>query len=276
MNYIKIQKLNAQDFKRFTGVHKLTFEIMLKAWEQYHVSQSNAGRPSKLGRPEQLLVALQYWREYRTYFHIAQDWEISESTVCRIVHRVETALIQSGRFRIPGKKYLMKSFGTPNTILIDVTETPIERPKKGQKKYYSGKKKQHTLKCQVLAERNSAKIICLFFGEGSRHDFNLFKLSGVKIHPEIESLQDSGYQGIRNYHSNSYVPKKKPKNGNLTQLERDYNHALSQERIGIEHINRNLKIFKILAGRYRNRCCRYNLRCNLIAALYNYELSVCA
>ena len=276
MSYTKIQKLNPQDFKRFTGVHKSTFEMMLKAWEEYHVSQSNAGRPSKLNRSEQLLVALQYWREYRTYFHIAQDWEVSEATVCRIVHRVETAMMQSGRFRIPGKKHLTRGIEAPKTILIDVTETPIERPKKEQKRYYSGKKKQHTLKCQVLAEKDSGKIICLFFGEGSRHDFQIFKLSGVKINPETESIQDSGYQGIRAYHPNSYVPKKKPKNGELTQLAKDYNHALSQERIGIEHINRSLKIFKILAGRYRNRCCRYKLRCNLIAALYNHELSLAA
>ncbi|MEM9450379.1 MAG: IS5/IS1182 family transposase, partial [Cyanobacteria bacterium P01_E01_bin.6] len=58
------------------------------------------------------------------------------------------------------------------------------------------------------------------------------------------------------------------------QRERAYNRALSQERIGIEHINRSLKIFKILAGRYRNRRCRYNLRGNVIAAIYNYELSL--
>ena len=274
MNYTKIQKLNSQDFKRFTGVHKSTFQLMLKAWQKYHITQSNAGRPTKLNRPDQLLVALQYWREYRTYFHIAQDWEISEATVCRIIRRVETALMQSGRFRIPGKKHLVKGFKTLDVILIDVTETPIERPKKRQKRYYSGKKKQHTLKCQILAERDSAKILCLFVGEGSRHDFRLFKASGVQIHPETESLQDSGYQGIKAYHFNSYIPKKKPKNGELTQLERDYNHALSQERISIEHINRRLKIFKILAGRYRNRRCRYKLRCNLIAALYNYELSL--
>lgn len=276
MNYTTAQSLNEKDFKRFTGVHKKTFKMMLKAWNEYHVSQSNAGRPPKLDRAEQLLVALQYWREYRSYFHIAQDWNVSEATVCRIVHRVETVLMNSGRFRIPGKKQLVRGFGNPDLILIDVTETPIERPKKGQKQYYSGKKKQHTLKCQVLAERDSKKIICLFFGEGSRHDFHLFKVSQIHIHPLTESLQDSGYIGIKTYHSNSYVPRKKPKNGDLTQLERDYNHALSQERIGIEHINRNLKIFRILAGRYRNRRCRYNLRCNLIAALYNYELSLAA
>ncbi|ELS02571.1 hypothetical protein Xen7305DRAFT_00022860, partial [Xenococcus sp. PCC 7305] len=73
---------------------------------------------------------LQYWREYRSYFHIAQDWNVSEATVCRIVHRVEKVLMNSGRFRLPGKKQLTKGFGTPDVILIDVTETPIERPKR--------------------------------------------------------------------------------------------------------------------------------------------------
>jgi DDE superfamily endonuclease/Helix-turn-helix of DDE superfamily endonuclease len=276
MNYETAKTLNSRDFKRFTGVQEQTFKLMLKSWDEYHVSQSNAGRPSKLSRADQLLVALQYWREYRTYFHIAQDWGISESTVCRIVKHVETVLMNSGRFRLPGKKRLVQGFEHPDVVVIDVTETAIERPKKRQKQYYSGKKKHHTLKCQVLADRESGEIICLFFGAGRRHDFSLLKLSGVHIHPDTESLQDSGYQGIEAFHSNSYVPIKKPKNGQLTRLEREYNHALSRERIGIEHINRSLKIFKILAGRYRNRRCRYNLRCNLIAAIYNYELSLVA
>ena len=110
------------------------------------------------------------------------------------------------------------------------------------------------------------------FGKGRRHDFHVFKTSAIHLHPETESLQDSGYQGIERYHANSYVPIKRPSKGRLTQSERAYNRALSQERIGIEHINRHLKIFRILASRYRNRRRRYGLRCNLIAAIYNYEL----
>ena len=83
-------------------------------------------------------------------------------------------------------------------------------------------------------------------------------------------------KGLRRITSIAMSPIKKPQDGELTQLERAYNHTLSQERIGIEHINRSLKIFRILAGRYRNRRRRYNLRCNLIAAIYNYELSLVA
>ena len=140
MNYEAAQKLHEKDFKRRTGVYKQTFKRMLQAWNTYHLGHSNAGRPPKLCRRDQLLVALQYWREYRTYFHIAGDWEVSESTVCRIVQQVETALMNSGLFRLPGKKLLLQGFERPDVVVIDVTETPIERPKKGQKDYYSGKK----------------------------------------------------------------------------------------------------------------------------------------
>jgi len=103
------------------------------SWNEYYLSQSNAGRPPKLARPDQLLVALQYWREYRSYFHIAQDWEISEATVCRIVQHVETVLMNSGRFRLPGKKVLVQGFEHPDVLVIDVTETPFSRLKKRQK-----------------------------------------------------------------------------------------------------------------------------------------------
>ena len=149
-------------------------------------------------------------------------------------------------------------------------------PKDDKNGFYSGKKKRHTLKAQLIIEQSTGKIICTFFGQGRQHDFALFKASGVQFDPETESLQDSAYQGISQYHHNSYVPKKKPQNGELSSLEKDYNRELAKERIGIEHVNRRLKIFKIIAERYRNRRRRYGLRCNLLSAIYNYELSLSA
>ncbi len=78
--------------------------------------------------------------------------------------------------------------------------------------------------------------------------------------------------GIHKLHSNSQVPKKKPRNGELTDLDKKRNRELARKRVVGEHINRRLKIFKILADRYRNRRKRFGLRFNLIAGLYNYEL----
>lgn len=271
-NAIIAQSMSPEDFKRRFGVQHTTFEAMVKALKPLWRATPKPGVQPKVGLAERVLIALEYWREYRTYFHIGGNWGVSESTVCRIVHWVETQLMRSGCFRLGGKKKLVRGFGAPEVAVIDVTETPIERPQRRQKEYYSGKKKRHTLKCQVIIDQRTGEVICLFFGKGSQHDFKLFQASGVHFHPETESLQDKGYQGIQKLHSKSRLPIKKPKGGSLSENQKTANRELARERIGIEHVNRRFKIFKILAERYRNRCRRYGLRCNLIAALYNYEL----
>ena len=276
MDYTSVQTLKPHHFKRYVGVQPRTFKRMIRALGMQASAKKKAGRPPKLSLADQLLITLQYWREYRTYFHIAVNWKIAESTVCRIVHRVERALMDAGQFRLPGKKSLFKGFDPPEIVVMDVTETPIERPKRAQKQYYSGKKRKHTLKCQLIIDWETYQIICTFFGKGRRHDFHLFKASGVHFDEDTQALQDSGYQGIKSLHSNSYTPRKKPKDGELSQLEKEYNRELSRLRIGIEHVNGRLKVFRILSERYRNRRRRYGLRCNLIAALYNYELSSAA
>jgi len=274
MNYEATQTLSNSQFKRRFGVQRPTFDQMVQGLKTQIPELPHPGRPPSLSIEDQILVALEYWREYRTYFHIATDRGVSESTICRTIHRVEARLMASGRFRIPGKKQLIQGFGRPDVVVMDVTETPIERPKRKQKWFYSGKKKHHTLKCQIVIDRDTQEIICLHFGQGRTHDFKLFKASGVHFHPDTLSLEDKGYQGMARYHANCFIPKKKPKNGELSEAERDFNRTLSRERICIEHVNRRLKIFKLLAQRYRNRRRRYGLRFNLIAALYNYELNL--
>jgi hypothetical protein len=104
------------------------------------------------------------------------------------------------------------------------------------------------------------------------HDFRLFKNSKIPLTKTIKCLVDKGYQGIQKLHANSQVPKKKPRKGALNSSEKKENRELARIRVIGEHINRKLKIFKILADRYRNRRKRFGLRFNLIAGLYNYEL----
>jgi hypothetical protein len=90
------------------------------------------GRPPKLSCADQLLMRLMYWREYRTEFHIAQTYGVSEATVSRTIRKIEDILIQSksGQFTLPGKKALQSSDLAIEVILVDATEPPIERPKK--------------------------------------------------------------------------------------------------------------------------------------------------
>jgi hypothetical protein len=129
MRYETIQHLRDTDFKRLTGVQQETFERMLKVVEK---GLRDFGRPTKLSRADQLLMTLMYWREYRTEFHIAQSYGISEATVCRTIQKVENALVRSGKFRLPGKKALQPSDTLFEVVLVDVSEQPIERPKKAK------------------------------------------------------------------------------------------------------------------------------------------------
>ena len=103
---------------------------MVSILEQKQQEKRKPGRPAKLSWEDQVLLTLQYWREYRTYFHLAQGWNINESTVFRIIRHVEQTLIRSGRFRLPGKKALLQSESILEVVVVDVTESPVEPPKK--------------------------------------------------------------------------------------------------------------------------------------------------
>lgn len=106
------------------------------------------------------------------------------------------------------------------------------------------------------------------------HDFALYKQSQLELHENLELLADSGYQGLAKLHSKSRTPKKRSKKHQLTKDEKRSNRELSRRRIVVENVIRSLKIFRILLERYRNRRKRFSLRFNLIAGLYNFELSL--
>lgn len=273
MSYEEIKDLKPSDFKRLCGVHHETFNRMIKVVQPDLKRAGKRGGQPKLSVEDQLLIALEYWREYRRYFHIGQSWGIHESTVCRIVKKVENLLIRSQVFSLPGKRKLHQGAYEWKVLVVDVTETPIERPKKKQRRYYSGKKRRHTLKAQVIVEQTSGKILCTAYGVGRIHDFRLFKNSQVHFQASQLCLADKGYQGIAKLHPNSCTPVKKPRRAELSYSERQHNRHLARLRVIGEHINRRFKIFRILAERYRNRRKRFGLRFNLIAGLLNDELS---
>jgi hypothetical protein len=141
---------------------------------------------------------------------------------------------------------LLKEENHFDVVLIDVTETPVERPKK-QRFNYSGKKKRHTQKTQIVADKASRKILCTDFANGRRHDFKLFKDSKVYLKSESKCLVDTGYQGIQKIHRNSEHPKKKSKKHPLTRDDKKRNQRISSGRITIEHIKKKKKIFRIIA-----------------------------
>lgn len=125
-----------------------------------------------------------------------------------------------------------------------------------------------------MVDGTSKEVICTAHGRGTTHDFALYKQSQLELHESLELLADSGYQGLSKLHERSRTPKKRSKKRQLTKDERKANRELSRRRIVVENVIRSLKIFRILLERYRNRRKRFSLRFNLIAGLYNFELSL--
>jgi len=114
------------------------------------------------------------------------------------------------------------------------------------------------------------RIISVDFSKGKEHDFSLFKRTFKSISKDILILADSAYQGICDFHSNNWIPNKKPRKSELSNEEKQENKQLSSYRIAIEHAIRFIKRFKILSSRYRNKnCTRYSLRVSFLSSISN-------
>ena len=133
MRYESLKEFKDEEFRRLTGVKRTTFEKMVEILkEAEQAKKAIGGKPNKLTIQDRLLMALEYIREYRTYFHVAASYKISESACYRNIRWIEDVLIKHPDFTLPGRKALLKSDMEYDVILIDATETPIERPKKNK------------------------------------------------------------------------------------------------------------------------------------------------
>lgn len=141
MNYEQARKLKPDEFKRLSGVTLQTFERIVEIVEKQVKAKKKMGRPSKLSLENQILMTLEYLREYRTYFHIGKSWGLDESNVYRTIKKIENILIREKDFSLPGKRELFKENNNLKTVVIDVTESPIERPKKNKNNFTVARKR---------------------------------------------------------------------------------------------------------------------------------------
>ena len=129
--YEEIKQFSEEQFRRLTGVKKGTFIVMVSILIEAEKNRyRRAGRKSSLTMEDRLLMGLEYLREYRTYFHLGSSYGLSESACYRSCKWVEDVLIKSGRFSLPGRKALLKKEVAYEVVLVDATESPIQRPKK--------------------------------------------------------------------------------------------------------------------------------------------------
>lgn len=142
MKFENLKKMSEQNFRRLTGVKRKTFNRMIElVREADEAKKKKGGRPHNLTVETRILMALEYLREYRTYAHIAVSYGLSESNTFENIRAIENVLIKCPDFRLPGKKALKKTDNEFEIILIDATESPIERPKKNSESITRVKRK---------------------------------------------------------------------------------------------------------------------------------------
>ena len=127
MKYEHLSRFNNVEFKRLVGVPRPLFSKMITILEASELVKKKSGRPHSLTIENQLLLTLNYLRSYHTQIELAAAFGIAESNVNRTIQKVENALIRSRVFALPKRN---QNIADQDFVIIDVTESPIERPKK--------------------------------------------------------------------------------------------------------------------------------------------------
>lgn len=262
-----------QTFSRLTGVSTELFGEMVEKirplWDVRRDNFDEGGRIYNLPGPEDHVSAmLIYYRCYITYVFMGFLFNSHETTVMRSVSRIERIAVKV--IHIEKKREISRE--EVEYLITDVTEQPVQRPKRRQKKYYSGKKKRHTQKIEITSDEKGKIHSVSGTYPGKVHDFNIYK--GKKNRhkfPGIPEKADSGYQGIHKIKKNAEIPYKKPKGGELNPEQKKFNRELSKKRIKVENVIRDMKIFKVVSDTYRNRRKGHNVKVSIIAGIVNMK-----
>ena len=229
--------------------------------------KSGGGRKKELPLEDQLIMLLMYYRLYISQEFLGILFNLHNCNVSRQIKYLEPLLAKI--FKIPSRKIkLTEAELTEEKIIeffVDATEQPVNRPKKRQKRYYSGKKKRHTIKNQIIVDEKGKIRTVTPSTPGKKHDKRLFDENEPDLPDDTELIGDLGYFGANEV----LVPNKKPKGGKLTKEEKQYNKALSRRRITVEHSFGKMKIFQILSQRFRNPKRKHSLIFKNVAGLHN-------
>jgi hypothetical protein len=255
-----------------------------KAWKKKRIREPGGGRKATLKTDEEkLFFILWYYKLYPTFRYAQCTVGFDKRNVQLWVWFLQTVLFTALGYELEMPKRKIRNNGEMlevcpelSDFIVDSTERAIQRPKhkEKQKEYYSGKKKHHTVKNQIIVDPETKKILAVSeMVEGKRSDKRLFVEDPlyIAIPPGAKGRADKAYIGIDEHPFLTWtIPKKKPRGGELTEEEKESNRQISKIRIYVEHPNAYMKHFSILSNRYRSRLERAELPLKTIAAIYNF------
>jgi DDE superfamily endonuclease len=273
-------------FRRLTGITPAAFDRLLdQLTPRYEQADARRkGRPGRKRKPgggrkhalvlaDRLLMLLIYYRTYVTHAFLGFLFAIDDSAVGRNINPLQPLL--AGIFRIPERRIELAE-DEIRELFFDGTERPTRRPKRGQRAFYSGKKKRHTIKTQVVVVRKrkppgpGAKARRLRIAAvsasfpGKVHDKKVYDATRVVAPPDVKRTGDTAYLGTA-----LQTPARKPRGGELTERQKAGNRELSRRRVAAEHGIGKMKVWRIASERYRNPVPKHTLIMKNVAGLHN-------
>ena len=264
-------------FQCFTGLTLAAFYELLPSFEQAYeadLDKRDKARERKRQRErgggrngaqpsleDKLLFILFYFKVYPVQEVQGYVFGMSQTQAGEWLHRLTPILNQALGYekQLPARKAQdieqVLQMCPDLEFIIDGTERPIRRPKNKQKQAdnYSGKKKRHVVKNNVVTEKHTKKVKVLSATcEGKKHDKKLADEQAIPFPKGSKVWKDTGFQGYEPEGVTTYQPMKKPKGKELTTEQKQKNKELSRERIGVEHSIGSIKVFGIVHDTFRN------------------------
>ena len=286
MSHTSRLKRMPDTFRQLTGITPAAFDQLLgelePRYQQADAKRKNkptrkrkpgAGRTFTLPLSDRLLALLMYYRTYTTHAFLGFLFGIDQSSVCRNINPLQPLL--AGIFRIPERRVELEP-DEIRELFFDATERAIPRPSRRQKRFYSGKKKRHTIKHQIVVVRKRktpgragqkrrvriAAVSRAF--PGKTHDKKVYDRTRVVCPRGVPRTGDTAYIG-----TGLCTPRRRPPKGTLTDRQKAGNRRVSRRRIVVEHGIGKMKVWRIAAERYRNPRRRHTLIIKNIAGLHN-------
>src|SRR3954471_3706935 len=286
MSHTERLRRSPQAFRQLTGITPPVFDKLLAdltpRYEQADARRKDrpgrqrkpgAGRKHALDLADRLLMLLIYYRTYTTHAFLGFLFGVDDSAVCRNINPLQPLL--AGIFRVPERRIKLDPEEI-RELFFDATERPTRRPAEGQRAYYSGKKKRHTLKNQVVTARRTKppgpgkkpqRLRIAAVSEsfpGSVHDKKVYDRTRAVCPPDARRTGDTAYLGTP-----LEAPTRRPRGGGLTARQEERNRKVSRRRIVAEHGVGKLKTWRIASERYRNPVRCHTLIMKNVAGLHN-------
>jgi DDE superfamily endonuclease/Helix-turn-helix of DDE superfamily endonuclease len=286
MTHTERLRRSPKAFRLLTGITPAAFDRLLAdltpRYEQAEARRK--GRPGRKRRPgagrkhaltlaDRLLMLLMYYRTYTTHAFLGFLFGVDDSAVGRNINPIQPHL--AGIFRIPERRVKLDPEDI-RELFFDATERPTRRPERGQREFYSGKKKRHTLKTQVVVARRTKppgpgakprKVRIAAVCEsvpGRMHDKKLYDRSRVVVPRDAKRTGDTAHLG-----TGLTTPTRKPRGGELTESQKEGNRKVSRRRVAAEHGIGKMKVWRVASERYRNPVSRHTLIMKNVAGLHN-------